>query len=457
MWCVACNEATADDPCAHCGAAARLDGRYTLLAVLGRGAAGTTWLADGPSGEVAIKEVSLRGATPEVVDRLRREGDVLRTLSHPGIPRCDEVLVAGRGRHRALWIVQERVRGVTLAEEARGRRYTEAEVVAIAAEVLDILAYLHGLSPPVLHRDVKPANLMRGEDGRLRLIDFGSVRDALEGTLGGSTITGTFGYMAPEQFGGHASPATDLYGLGATMLALLSRREPRELLDRTGRLRWQPHVVVHRDVAAILGRLLDPDAERRPAGAGEAATALRDAAAGLDAVARRGAVVQGRARTAERSPAERLFDAAPPQLPVAASSSAATRAVGPSVPVVAAGLLLIVAGVVVAAAMPPAIATVLEAPVPLSPGPIVPVPPAASRPPVPIDAEIELATLEALLVHQPPDALTVRDHADRLARAVAAATGSAAPDVRRALEGCLGDPATLRACVADVAARSRDR
>ncbi|HEY5959595.1 MAG TPA: hypothetical protein VIV60_23735, partial [Polyangiaceae bacterium] len=95
----------------------------------------------------------------------------------------------------------------------------------------DVFAYLHAQSPPVVHRDVKPGNIVQRPDGGFSLIDFGSVRDGLR-AAGGSTVVGTFGYMAPEQFQGRALPASDVYGVGATILTLLTGATPDRLPHR---------------------------------------------------------------------------------------------------------------------------------------------------------------------------------------------------------------------------------
>src|SRR6185437_13327347 len=90
------------------------------------------------------------------------------------------------------------------------------------------LDYLHGRAPPIVHRDIKPSNVIRRPDGSFALIDFGAVRDRMK-PEGGSTVVGTFGYMAPEQFQGRAMPASDVYAAGATALTLLTGREPEDL------------------------------------------------------------------------------------------------------------------------------------------------------------------------------------------------------------------------------------
>jgi serine/threonine protein kinase len=210
---------------------------------------------------------------------LRREVRILRQLSHPGIPRYVDELVAGSGSSLALCLVQEFVDGQDLAAEMESHRYRELEVVEIVQQVLDILAYLHGLSPPVVHRDLKPSNVMRRSDGGLVLVDFGSVRDAfLDPEEAGDE---SLGYMAPEQLAGKAAPASDLYALGALAVTLLTRREPHTLTDADGRLDWRRAAEVKPETAKLLDALLEPVLAKRVQSVAEARPLCEEA---LDAL-----------------------------------------------------------------------------------------------------------------------------------------------------------------------------
>jgi len=265
MICIHCARRTEHEPCDHCGAEPRLAGRYRLQEVLGKGSSGTTWSALDPEGfPVAVKAIPLEeGQDPKRRELLEREVRVLRELHHPGIPLYVEHLLLGSGAAPVLYLVQELIAGVSLEEERQRHRYAAREVLEVIAELAEILAYIHGLSPPVIHRDLKPGNVMRRQDGRLCLVDFGSVRDVAKGSLGGSTVAGTFGYMAPEQFAGDADPRSDLYGLGATAVALLTRREPQTMVDHANRLRWAEHANVPEGVHDLVSRLVEPQRERR--------------------------------------------------------------------------------------------------------------------------------------------------------------------------------------------------
>jgi len=276
--------------CTSCGAGLLLAGRYRLEHVLSsspRGGRFRGWDTRDDRA-VVLKEHPLGAhVEPKRAELAEREARVQAQLHHPRIPAGLDSFVAGAGRARALWTVQALVEGQDIAAEGAARRYTVPEVLELVAELLDILGWLHRLSPPVFHRDVKPANLIRGRDGHIHLVDFGAVRDALEAG-GGSTVAGTFGFMAPEQFGGEAGPWTDVFGAGVTAIALLSRREPRELHDRSGRFAWEGAVIAPAPVHALLSRMVEPDPVRRASDAPALARECRALAAAMNAAAEPG-------------------------------------------------------------------------------------------------------------------------------------------------------------------------
>ena len=271
MICAFCGEETPTNPCGECGQSPLLNEQYRLSRVLGQGAVGTTYaaerLVDGRL--VAVKEMPLRRAeTDKARQLIEREVALLRQLDHPGIPTHDDDFMAGRGKHRALYLVQEYIDGTPLSEAIRSERLTEAEVLDILDALLPILGYLHSLRPPVIHRDIKPDNIMRRPDGALVLIDFGSARDAVKDPdLGGSTVAGTFGFMAPEQFAGDAMPATDLYALGMLAVVLLTRKEARGFQERASLEGWLKAASVSAPMQALIADLTAEAPADRPASA----------------------------------------------------------------------------------------------------------------------------------------------------------------------------------------------
>ncbi len=289
--CPTCGSQGSGETCPECLGAMLLHGRYRLLRQVGRGATGTVFQArDADGATVAIKELPLlRAEGPKARELLVREARVLQTIDHPRVPRCHDHFIAGQGRGRAFYLVQDFIDGETLADELARGTLDEAQVLAVLAELLAILVDLHGREPPVLHRDIKPANVMRATgDGRLVLLDFGAVRDVLrDSKLGGSTVAGTFGYMAPEQFQGDARPATDLYGLGALAVNLLTGRDPAKLHGWDGRFRWESQAPMSPGLAALLRGLLEPDPSRRLGSAVQALERVRALQAGKTRLADR--------------------------------------------------------------------------------------------------------------------------------------------------------------------------
>jgi serine/threonine protein kinase len=156
-----------------------------------------------------------------------------------------------------------------------GWRATEAEVRDIARQLLEILQYLHQQSPPLIHRDIKPHNIIRNDDGRVFLVDFGAVQNVYQNTLlKGSTVAGTYGYMSPEQFRGSAVPGSDLYGLGATVLYLLTHRSPADLPQERLKLKFRDHVNISEHFADWLEMMMEPNVVDRFSTAKKASIAL---------------------------------------------------------------------------------------------------------------------------------------------------------------------------------------
>ena len=199
----------------------------------------------------------------------------LATLSHGGIPQVrDSFTLEGRA-----YIVMELVQGDNLEVELAkgltrtGKPFSAEAVVRDALAGLEVLKYLHAQDPPVLHRDVKPANMVRDEaSGAVKLVDFGLVR-SWSRSNSTQTSVGTLAYAPLEQLQGHAEPRSDLYSLGATMYHLLTGKPPQPLHPAPLR---QSAPQVDRRLAAIVDRAMAERPDRRYVNA----TAMQEALMG---------------------------------------------------------------------------------------------------------------------------------------------------------------------------------
>lgn len=201
--------------------------RYTIVRPLGSGGFGAVFLAtDGRLGQrnVAIKYFATAHMRPDELDSLahlfQQEAHTLASLSHPNLaPVLDYfavddgwMLVMGYVPGESLSALQKRLNGP----------FGEQQVIDWAIELCHVLEYLHNQRPPLIFRDLKPANIMRTPEGKVILIDFGIVRRFKEGQHQDTIQIGTPGYAPPEQYGGQTEPRSDLYSLGSTMYVLLT-------------------------------------------------------------------------------------------------------------------------------------------------------------------------------------------------------------------------------------------
>lgn len=210
-----------------------LQNRYRITGVIGVGGMGSVYQArdlrfPNVVRYVAVKEMlnphADQGARELTLRTFERESDMLASLSHPAVPGIYDYFPS---KMRA-YLVMEYINGRDLDAivNASSERLPVALVQQWAVELCDVLGYLHRQEPePIIFRDVKPSNIMIDQHGRLRLVDFGIAKIFQQGQKG--TMIGTEGYSAPEQYRGEATPASDVYGIGATLHHLLTGRDPR--------------------------------------------------------------------------------------------------------------------------------------------------------------------------------------------------------------------------------------
>jgi hypothetical protein len=252
-------------------------GRYEVQRFAGEGSQGATFIGtDLKTGAtVAMKLFDLGKAKDWKAQELfEREVATLKRLNHKGIPQFLDVIVDDATGARCL--VMTHVAGDTLGEvQRRDGIVAEKRLWGFVVDAANVLAAVHGEG--VVHRDLKPDNFILRPDGTLAIVDFGGV-----GTMraaAGSTVVGTFGYMAPEQLYGAQTAATDLYALGATLLTLATNKSPEDQ-PRKG-------LAIDVDAAApflseplrkLLSTLLSPDPQARPKDGAALLLVLRDVA-----------------------------------------------------------------------------------------------------------------------------------------------------------------------------------
>ena len=257
--------------------------RYAIQQSLGKNAGRQTLLArDLQTQELVVLKILSFSADFQWDDLklFEREAETLQSLSHPAIPRYLDYFEFQTPKTKGFALVQSYIEAKSLAEWVEsGRTFNEKEIKQIANKLLEILIYLQHQNPPVIHRDIKPSNILLADRsplkqkhsalnkggwlGEVYLVDFGSVQTlaAKEGST--VTVVGTYGYMPPEQFGGRAVPASDLYGLGATLIYLVTGVHPAELPQEDLRINFEPKIAISSDFVDWLQWMTEPDLNSR--------------------------------------------------------------------------------------------------------------------------------------------------------------------------------------------------
>ncbi len=267
-----------------------LKGRYKVVRPLSKGGMGAIYLVEDNSvfgKQRVVKEMldyvdpadypdaaAYQQAVQHAHRRFEEEARTLASLRHHGIPDImDYFSEAGHN-----YIVMEYIEGTNLEQrlthdDAQGRKiagrpYPADEVIRYGIQVCKVLEYLAGLAQPVVHQDIKPANLIVDPTGGVWLVDFGTAKARLAVQPGGkvglqkSSVYGTVGYAPPEQYKGQSEPRSDVYALGATLYHLATDDDPRGHPFRFPRLAALPP-----GLGAALGAALEQDVTRRPTAA----------------------------------------------------------------------------------------------------------------------------------------------------------------------------------------------
>lgn len=263
--------------------------RYSIVRRVGGGGMGSVYqardkrLADRLC---AVKEMiemfAEQSQRAKAVDDFKREAEVLAQLEHPSIPTIYDYFI----ENSKYYLVMKWIGGGDLAEQMRVRGGTvdEETITRWAIQIADVLHYIHSQKPPIIYRDLKPANLMLDDkNGRVMLVDFGIAR-IVRPTEKGVTAIGTMGYAPPELFAGKAEPRTDIYSLGATMFHMMTGSDPQDnpllIFDFSKHPRpRQLNPKISANMERLLMKSVAHDVADRPASALEFMRELQDHAA----------------------------------------------------------------------------------------------------------------------------------------------------------------------------------
>ncbi|MEQ9001807.1 MAG: serine/threonine-protein kinase [Coleofasciculus sp. B1-GNL1-01] len=258
--------------------------RYQIQKQLGQNGGRQTLLArDLQTQELVAIKILTFGADFHWDDLklFEREAQTLQSLSHRAIPHYLDSFKFQTSQTKGFALVQSYIEAKSLAEWVKlGRTFNEDDIKHIAKALLEILMYLHAQHPPVIHRDIKPSNILLANRsgnsvGQVYLVDFGSVQ-TLAATEGSTiTVVGTYGYMPPEQFGGRAVPASDLYSLGAMLIYLVTGMHPADLPQEDLRIQFEPKIPLDSAFVDWLKRMTEPDLNRRLTSANQGLKSLK--------------------------------------------------------------------------------------------------------------------------------------------------------------------------------------
>src|SRR6266550_1689097 len=245
--------------------------RYRIISQVGKGGFGAVYkAADLQFGnrQVAIKEMSQSSLSQqeliEATESFKREALLLAGLTHPNLPRIYEQFTdVGR-----WYLVMDFIEGETLEEhlsKIKGGHLPVEKVLEIGIQLCMVLEYLHMRQPPIIFRDLKPANIMLTPHGHVYLIDFGIARHFKPGQAKDTTALGSSGYAAPEQYGRtQTTPRADIYALGATLHQLLSGNDPADTPFQFASLQLSGHPTLSR-LEKLIMQMIEMDTSKRPA------------------------------------------------------------------------------------------------------------------------------------------------------------------------------------------------
>lgn len=240
-----------------------IEGKYEILKEIGHGGMSVVYLANDThlNRNWAVKEVKKKGTGKNdeiVVNSLLAEANMVKKLDHPALPRIVDIIDNGV----TIYIIMDFIEGESLDKvlEEYGAQ-PEEKVISWAMQICDVLSYLHSQKPPIIYRDMKPANLMLKPNGNISIIDFGIAREYKEQNLADTTVLGTKGYAPPEQYSGQTDARSDIFALGMTMHHLLTGVDPRSGEAYVPVRQWNPEL--SEGIEFIINKCVEPVAENR--------------------------------------------------------------------------------------------------------------------------------------------------------------------------------------------------
>lgn len=219
-------------------------GKYEILTEIGHGGMSVVYLAMDThlNKQWAVKEIRKKGNGRNdevIVNSLLAEANMMKRLDHPSLPRIVDIIDNGV----TIFVVMDYIEGESLDKIlAEYGAQPEELVVGWAKQLCDALSYLHSQKPPIIYRDMKPANVMLKPEGNIKIIDFGIAREYKEQNLADTTVLGTKGYAPPEQYSGQTDARSDIFALGMTMHHLLTGIDPRTGEAYAPVRMWNPEV-----------------------------------------------------------------------------------------------------------------------------------------------------------------------------------------------------------------------
>ena len=240
-----------------------IDGKYEILKEIGHGGMSVVYLAMDKhlNKQWAVKEIRKKGNGKNdeiVVNSLLAEANMMKRLDHPSLPRIVDIIDNGV----TIYVIMDYIEGESLDKilNEYGAQ-PEDMVIGWAKQICDALGYLHSQKPPIIYRDMKPANVMLKPEGNIKIIDFGIAREYKEQSLSDTTVLGTKGYAPPEQYSGQTDARSDIFALGMTMHHLLTGVDPRNGEAYAPVRQWNPEL--SEGIEAIIDKCVEPASENR--------------------------------------------------------------------------------------------------------------------------------------------------------------------------------------------------